>query len=547
MKKTTKQKVPAVQEDRFESLRIEQIIESKTNQRKDFYPEKLKELSESIKVHGIIQPLIVRKLTPNNLYELVAGARRLRAARLIKLATVPVIIRQLSDEQAQEVQIIENLQRQDIHPLDEAIGYQALLNSGKYTVEALAEKVGKSENYIYTRLRLNKLNDNFKKLFEKDIISFPVARLICRHNKELQDELYKNEFKRDEHLIKALNIIDVEDMIKEYTYKNLNALAPFELTDEKLYPQAGACSACPKNTAVGNQLFPEYSKEHLCTDNKCFEMKLKLHLETIEKKLKEKGEEVVKISTSYYSKDKNIIGSDKYNTCKKDDKGAKKALIVDANEYDSKQIGNTVYIRDTKYGYSSGSGLGSRLNPGKSLDEKRNEYRSKNNNIARIEAFKFIMVEILTELKAKKDLPEKVKKAFVKIAFTHIDHDTKCKIKNLLKWDVEKYKKNGYVDYDKFFIENFIEKANGSGSFIFRILEALLISKSLSPDIYGPYNDKFNKKSYYGDMNYDFIYELSEVLKFDYPGKLKVLNDESEKKLQEKQKAAKPKDKKKKK
>ena len=118
------------------------LDESSTNPRRTFEPTKLVELAHSLTMHGLIQPITVR--AKGDRFEVVAGARRYRAAQIAELADVPTRILELSDEETLEVQIIENSQRQDVHPYEEAAGYQRLLDLPGYDVAALASKCGKS-------------------------------------------------------------------------------------------------------------------------------------------------------------------------------------------------------------------------------------------------------------------------------------------------------------------------------------------------------------------------------------------------------------------
>ena len=139
----------------FQFLAIDQIHESTTNPRQLFEPSKLEELAESIRQHGLIQPVTVR---PNaDSFEIVAGARRFRAAQLAELFALPARIPELTDAQEMEWQLAENSQRVDIHPYEEAQGFQRLLDMPGYDVAALVEKSGKSASHIYARLSLLQL------------------------------------------------------------------------------------------------------------------------------------------------------------------------------------------------------------------------------------------------------------------------------------------------------------------------------------------------------------------------------------------------------
>ena len=146
----------------YRNIAVELLEESPSNPRRRFNPESLEELAESLKSQGILQSLVVRaKDSKENdkKYEVIAGARRLRAAQLADLKTVPVRVVELSDSDAVLAQVTENLQREDIHPLEEAFGFRSLLNLNdpNYTVASLAAKSGKREAYVLGRLKLTEL------------------------------------------------------------------------------------------------------------------------------------------------------------------------------------------------------------------------------------------------------------------------------------------------------------------------------------------------------------------------------------------------------
>ena len=178
-------------------ISLSDLQTSKVNPRTYYNEEKLKELAESIKVKGIISPILVRPLrlkdsvnkdkpvlatlakdVIDGKFEIVYGERRFKASRLAKLKVIPAIIRTLTDEEVLELQVIENLQREDLNPIEEAQGFKALLEQCKYTQEKLAGKIGKSQGYIAARLALLNLTDDF----QKDIAS---SKLLPGHVKHL--------------------------------------------------------------------------------------------------------------------------------------------------------------------------------------------------------------------------------------------------------------------------------------------------------------------------------------------------------------------------
>ena len=134
----------------YRSVPISILVESATNPRKRFDEKNLEELAASMRAQGILAPLLVRELEESK-YEVVAGARRLRAAKLADLEKLPVRVVKLTDAEAIEAQCVENLQREDIHPLEEALGFKSLLELGEpaYTIATIASRAGKSEGYVY--------------------------------------------------------------------------------------------------------------------------------------------------------------------------------------------------------------------------------------------------------------------------------------------------------------------------------------------------------------------------------------------------------------
>ena len=137
----------------YQSLPIYKVEPNPDQPRKDFDPEELENLAESIRVHGLIQPLTVREM-PTGYYQIIAGERRWRAARLAKLSEVPVVIIEADDKKAMELALIENLQRQDLNPVEEAQGYQSLIRDYGLTQEEAAARVGKSRPAVANALRL---------------------------------------------------------------------------------------------------------------------------------------------------------------------------------------------------------------------------------------------------------------------------------------------------------------------------------------------------------------------------------------------------------
>lgn len=171
------------------TLKISEIEPNRSQPRKEFDDKALNELAESIKEHGLLQPLLVRPLTLGG-YEIVAGERRYRACRMAGLTEVPVIIRELSESETMELALIENLQREDLTPLEEAMGYDVLMREHGFTQDEVAKSVGKSRPAVANALRLLKLPDSVKELLKDNKISAGHARaLLSLENEEDMAEL----------------------------------------------------------------------------------------------------------------------------------------------------------------------------------------------------------------------------------------------------------------------------------------------------------------------------------------------------------------------
>ena len=162
----------------YQSLPIYKVEPNPDQPRKDFDPEELENLAESIRVHGLIQPLTVREM-PSGYYQIIAGERRWRAARLAKLSEVPVVVIDADDRKAMELALIENLQRQDLNPVEEALGYKSLMEDYGLTQEEAATRVGKSRPAVANALRLLSLNPEVLELVRSGSLTAGHARAIA--------------------------------------------------------------------------------------------------------------------------------------------------------------------------------------------------------------------------------------------------------------------------------------------------------------------------------------------------------------------------------
>lgn len=160
-----------------QSLPIEFVVRNAENPRQNFDPDDLVDLARSIRKHGIVQPIVVRKVS-NDRYEIIAGERRWRAAQQAELTEIPVLVRDVDDKTALEIAIVENVQRSDLNPLEEALGYEQLMSHYGYTQNDLGEVIGKSRSHVANSLRLLKLPDSVRDMLVDGSLSAGHARAL---------------------------------------------------------------------------------------------------------------------------------------------------------------------------------------------------------------------------------------------------------------------------------------------------------------------------------------------------------------------------------
>jgi ParB family transcriptional regulator, chromosome partitioning protein len=197
-------------------INLDEIRSNPYQPRKFFDETALQELADSIKVHGVVQPIIVKKSIKG--YELIAGERRTKAAKLAGLTTIPAIIRDFNDEEMMEIALIENIQRENLNPIEEANAYQNIINSTKMTQEEIAEKFGKSRSYITNILGLLKLPEDIQKLVEKGTMSMSHARTLSKLDNEEDIRKLANKIVNDN-----INVRDIESMTRDINLPKKNS------------------------------------------------------------------------------------------------------------------------------------------------------------------------------------------------------------------------------------------------------------------------------------------------------------------------------------
>ncbi len=201
-------------------IKITDIRSNPYQPRKIFDEEALNELASSIKEHGIVQPIIVKKSIKG--YELVAGERRTKAAKIAGLETVPAIVKDFDDEEMMEIALIENIQRENLNPIEEAMAYDSILRSSNITQDELAKKFGKSRSYITNSLGLLRLPDDTKKYVEDNKLSMSHARALSKLEDNTQINRLANKIVTEGLNVRAIENItrDIHEQEEKKTLQN---------------------------------------------------------------------------------------------------------------------------------------------------------------------------------------------------------------------------------------------------------------------------------------------------------------------------------------
>src|SRR6267143_1451580 len=266
----------------YMTVPIAELVESSTNPRKVFDQSFLEELAESIRNRGFLSPLLVRPV--NNHLEIVAGAQRYRAAKLAGLEVAPIRLKAMTDLEAQEAQQIENVQRKDVHPFEEAQGYRTLLGfeGANYTIEKLAARIGKRPEDVAERLKLLDLSEPVANAFVAGHIGLGHALLIAKLAADAQEKAlahcFDGYYAANDSERSLVPVSRLQAWIAQNIYLSLKSI-PFSKEDETLVPEAGSCANCPKRTGFNRLLFSEVRENSdSCADAACFNRKLDAHI-----------------------------------------------------------------------------------------------------------------------------------------------------------------------------------------------------------------------------------------------------------------------------
>lgn len=236
---------------KLETLAIERVTPNPDQPRKHFAPQAMKDLTESVRLHGVLQPLFVRKKDAN--YIIIAGERRYRAAKEAGLTEVPAIVLDVDDATASEISLIENIQREDLSPAEEAQSYETLMKTFSWTQEELAKKIGKSRSYVANTLRLLKLDPLFLDALTENLITANQARSLLMVPPENRNHVM------EKLLLGNISIRDIEKRTRRKKKKDIYLT---EL-EEKLTESLGRNVVINERKKGGTIVIDYYNEEDL--------------------------------------------------------------------------------------------------------------------------------------------------------------------------------------------------------------------------------------------------------------------------------------------
>ena len=276
-----------------QNLSIDSVVPDPQQPRKTFDGDSLQLLSQSIKEHGVLQPITVRRSGKD--YIIVMGGRRYRASKLAGQKTIPAIVREYANNYVLEIQIIENLQRRDVEPTEEAEAITFLMD--RYDPAEIAKRLGRTENFVRQRIKLAGLIEGFKHYVKSGEMTISLGVAVAFFEPGEQQMML-------ESLEGEFNVQKVKRMVDNQTFDLANA--PFDLSDRTLLPIAGACTVCPFNAANQGNLFG--NGKMVCTRTACFENKKTKTLVNLIERAKKEGIRLVPDINRYWKdEERNLL------------------------------------------------------------------------------------------------------------------------------------------------------------------------------------------------------------------------------------------------
>jgi ParB/RepB/Spo0J family partition protein len=323
--------------EEYKIIPLVQLAVNPDQPRKHFFEDSINEMAQSIKSVGIIEPLVVRPIGDDEtpVFQIVCGERRYRGACKAFIDAVPCIVRQLTDDQVFDIQITENLQRENPSPLDEAEGYQTLLTKKRSSLREIAERFGKSEDYVFGRIRLLNLVPEARAFLEEQILPVTAAMKISTLNEPQQKDAIKRTIievtvdNKPKKLFTGLNDLRL--------YFENNVLMPlswaaFDTDSKVLCPAAGSCTDCSKR--IGNSMFKEFLDSDKCLDAACYKEKHVEHYQRLQASLSKKMKVEVVFAARFYGIEReykalgDIIAMTSYHVIENQKQRPKNALYA---------------------------------------------------------------------------------------------------------------------------------------------------------------------------------------------------------------------------
>lgn len=351
MKKNAKQNGAGNSTGAFLLIALGEIELSPTNTRQ-IDDKSLADLAASIRQNGVLQPILVRPIEAGQTkYQIVAGERRFRAAGLAELKEIPAQVRAMSDDEALSLQIIENLQREDLHPLDEAESFRRLREAMGVTVREMAQRVAKDARYVARRLSLTNLIEEGREDFRKERITLAHSLEICRLAPEIQiaaltacyetKTVESREGEGYDYVADkarpARHVRYLQDWLMRNVHLNLQT-ARFQLDDTRLREDGLTCVNCPQRTGRDRLLFADIKSGDTCLNPLCFQAKLQQFVQITKAEVEVKQSKPAALISTYYGSNAESVealGVDQYQVLeKKADRCefAEKAVTADGTE-----------------------------------------------------------------------------------------------------------------------------------------------------------------------------------------------------------------------
>ncbi len=346
----------------FRMIPLDQIEPPTRNTRQHINRAKLKELVADVRKRGVLQSIIVREIERASKggakYQVVAGERRFRAAKEAGLREIPAVIRLLDETEALSVQLVENLQREELHPLDEADGFLRMKEEMKLDLRAIAQRVAKDVRYVARRLALTNLIAEAREDYRKELITLAHALELCRLAPEIQQEAlaacYESMSVLNEETSEYDRVPDkgrpawhvryLQEWIAHHVHLNLRQ-SPFDLDDTRLREDGLACTDCPQRSGFNKTLFADIKDGDTCLNQPCFQNKLRTFVQLTKTELEKKHHKpVVFISTHYHTgpSDEVVIARDQYQLL--DRKADRCGFAEQAIQADGTDIGRVKWI-----------------------------------------------------------------------------------------------------------------------------------------------------------------------------------------------------------